>query len=53
MFILRRIIEDIRERHVHARRHRVSFRRTIQFDAKDASGTFSNNLIHRLLPVSA
>ena len=47
-FVLGRVIEDIRERHVHARGHRVSFCRTIQFNAKDASGTFGNNLVHRL-----
>ena len=53
LFILGRGIEDIRESHIHARSHRVSFRRTIQLNAKDASGTFGKNLIHCLVPLSA
>jgi hypothetical protein len=44
--VLGRVIEDIRERGVHARSHRVPLCRTIQFNAKDASVLFGNNLFH-------
>ena len=49
--VLGRVIEDIRECYVHARSHRVSLCRPIQFNAKDASGAFGNDLIHGLFPL--
>jgi hypothetical protein len=45
--VLGRSIEDIREKRVHAQRHRVSLRGTIQLHAKEASGLFRNDLFHR------
>ena len=51
--VLGRVIEDIRECRIHARGHRVSLCRTVQFNAKDASGMLGNDLVHRLTPVSA
>jgi hypothetical protein len=45
--VLGRFIEDIREERVHAQRHRVLLRRTIQLHAKNASGLFGKDLFHR------
>ncbi len=52
-FVLSRVIEDVRERCVHARSHRISLHRTVQLNAKDAFGLFRNNFIHRLPPLRA
>jgi hypothetical protein len=51
--VLGRVVEDIRERHIHARCHGVPLRRTIQLNAENVSGSFGNNLVHRRPPASA
>src|SRR3989442_11278345 len=52
-FVLGRVIEKIRQSHVHAHSHRVLLGRTIQLDTHDASGTFLNNVAHRPPPAMA
>ncbi len=48
--VIRRSLQDIREKRVHARRHRVYLRRTIQLNAKNASGLFGSDfsIVHLL-----
>src|SRR4051794_26258211 len=48
--ILGRGVEDICECRIHARRQRVTLCWTIQFDAKDASYMFRNDVGHRVTP---
>src|SRR5690349_16638301 len=50
LFVLRRVIENIRQGNVHARSHRVLPGRTVQLDTQDTSGSFCNNVTHRLPP---
>src|SRR5262245_11146492 len=44
------VVEEICQRGIHASRHRVLFCRTIQFNAKDASRTFGNDVSHHCSP---
>jgi hypothetical protein len=44
--VVRRLIEDARECHVHGRRHGIPLGRAVQLDAQDASCVFGNDIVH-------
>src|SRR5262245_43642496 len=47
-FVFAGVAEDLRKARVHGCRHRVLFRRSIQFDPQDAAGTLGVDVAHRL-----
>src|SRR5712691_11468081 len=46
VLVIRRLVEDACESHVHGRRHRIPLCRAVQLDTQDASCAFGNNIIH-------